>query len=628
MATHDLFFYGTLVHPKILARVTGHSGANLTTCEALLPNHTRHHVIGEDYPAVVSLSLGRAIIGRELTAEDSRVQGSLVRGLTDQDIAYLDEFEGDEYVRTQVQVVPSLDPSVTPVHAETYIWMAPASRLTPSLWNFQDFLQQSAHRWVGETGKSNEYYGEVGRRRAMGGHITPKETEGHEYEQFGTAFGKKWWNFQEGYLNLNHGSYGVAPRPVIDSFRAYQDESNSNPDRFMRMTYTPELFRLRGRLSELVNCDTSDIVMVANVTSGVNTVLRSLTTQWQKGDKLLYFSTTIYNACSASLQWIVDSHPHLSLSLLPVPVTYPLFHASLISILKSTISAANKEGGGKIRLALFDAISSNPGVVVPWREIVSVCQKEGILSLVDAAHEIGQMPVVLRTSKPDFWVSNCHKWLMCHRGAAVLYVDKKHQPLIHSIPTGHYYRTSPMTPQDFQNEFDWNGTIDCSAFLSVHAALDFRRNICGGEERITKYCHQLAVEGGEVVAKGLGTEAMQNQDLEKDGDLIANMVNVRLPLNDSTDSSLTDSEHHALLIKKLTWIHQQQFADGLTYVPAFIHDKKPWIRLSAQVYNGLSEFEAIVPLLKGLCERVNKGDWEEKDPEEVAKEEGVDLVKE
>ncbi|SCV74695.1 BQ2448_7724 [Microbotryum intermedium] len=661
MATHDLFFYGTLVHPKILARVTGHPGANLTTCDALLPNHTRHHVIGEgdfslrishcsaeadsrpycrcaDYPAVVSVSLGRTIIGRELTAEESRVQGSLVRGLTDEDIAYLDEFEGDEYIRSQVQVIPSLDPSVAPVTAETYIWIAPASRLTPTLWSFKEFLQQSAHRWVGESGENNEYYGEVDRRRAMGDQITPKEKEGQEFESFGKAFGKKWWNFQEGYTNLNHGSYGAAPRPVVDSFRAYQDESNSNPDRFMRMTYAPELFRLRGRLSDVINCDNSDIVMVANATSGVNAVLRSLTTQWQKGDILLYFSKTIYNACSASLQWIVDSHPHLSLSLLPVPVAYPLSHTALISALKSTIAAANQEGGGKIRLALFDAISSNPGVVVPWREIVSICREEGILSLVDAAHEIGQMPVDLRSSRPDFWVSNCHKWLMCHRGAALLYVDKKHQPLIHSIPTGHYYRTSPMTSQEFQNEFEWNGTIDYSAFLSIHAVLDFRSNICGGEKRITKYCHELAVKGGQVVAQGLATEVMQNQDPEKDGDLIANMfcfgeflplqVNVRLPLTAATDSDLTDSEQHGLLSKKLTWIHQQQLADGSTYLPGFIHDKKPWIRISAQVYNEIAEFEAIVPILGGLCERVNKGDWEKKDAEEVANEEGVDLVKE
>lgn len=60
--------------------------------------------------------------------------------------------------------------------------------------------------------------------------------------------------------------------------------------------------------------------------------------------------------------------------------------------------------------------------------------------LVDAAHNIGQLPVSLRTVEPDFWISNCHKWLLAHRGCAVLYVNKRLQHLVHSIPISHYYK--------------------------------------------------------------------------------------------------------------------------------------------------------------------------------------------
>lgn len=67
----------------------------------------------------------------------------------------------------------------------------------------------------------------------------------------------------------------------------------------------------------------------------------------------------------------------------------------------------------------------------------------------------------------------------------------------------------------------WNGTCDWSPFLSTLAALDFRKSI-GGEERITEYCHNLAVEGGELIAKILGTEVMRNA--EGGDELIANMA--------------------------------------------------------------------------------------------------------
>lgn len=76
---------------------------------------------------------------------------------------------------------------------------------------------------------------------------------------------------------------------------------------------------------------------------------------------------------------------------------------------------------------------------MPWERIVQLCKEHDALSLVDAAHHLGQLPVDLGHVRPDFWVSvsvcsllwcrvphmleahrmmfltlmqNCHKWLM------------------------------------------------------------------------------------------------------------------------------------------------------------------------------------------------------------------------
>ena len=61
----------------------------------------------------------------------------------------------------------------------------------------------------------------------------------------------------------------------------------------MRLEYEIQLIELRIRLAEFVDCDTDDLVIVPNATMGVNTALMSLTNEWQKGDKLLYFDTTM-----------------------------------------------------------------------------------------------------------------------------------------------------------------------------------------------------------------------------------------------------------------------------------------------------------------------------------------------
>ncbi|ORY56810.1 pyridoxal phosphate-dependent transferase [Leucosporidium creatinivorum] len=608
--SRSLFFYGTLVHPSILARVIGNDGAHLTTDDAILEGHTRHHVVGEDYPAVVAASAGKAIMGRELTAEEGRVQGSLVSGLTDKDVALLDEFEGNEYTRSSVTVTLSSETA----QGEVYLWSDPLSRLSASIWTFEEFLRESAHRWVGAEGEKRGEYAEVDRRRAMGGFITPtgvREVEQKalraekEYEPFGKSLREKYWTFEKGWVNLNHGSYGSAPKPVIDACRAISERSEAAPDRFMRLEYMEQLKDARRRLAEFVHCDTDDLVVVNNATTGVNDVLRSLTNSWEKGDKLLYYSTTIYNACSASLQYIVDTHPHLNLSLVPVQLAYPVSHADVLEATRKAIDEANAAGGGKVRLGFFDAISSNPGVVVPWEELVKLCRSKGVLSLVDAAHQIGQLPVNLRASQPDFWVSNCHKWLLAHRSCAVLYIAKEHQHLIHAVPTGHYYRKregpSPNGEPAWVPEFEWNGTIDFSPFLATAAALDFRRDVLGGEDRINAYCHKLAIDGGELTAKVLGTETMRNK--EGEGELVAHMINVRLPIDVPPSSFSADEK-----TKLVEFFFSTQALEHKTTVPIWVHRDLWWTRLSAQVYNDLADFEYVAEVLKSVCKRVNEGE--------------------
>lgn len=64
-----------------------------------------------------------------------------------------------------------------------------------------------------------------------------------------------------------------------------------------------------------------------------------------------------YGACLSTLQFIVDTHPHLSLSLVAIPLVYPLSHDALVAATERVIEEENCKGNGRIRLALFDAIS-------------------------------------------------------------------------------------------------------------------------------------------------------------------------------------------------------------------------------------------------------------------------------
>ncbi|KAH8118220.1 hypothetical protein DFH11DRAFT_1503906 [Phellopilus nigrolimitatus] len=187
------FFYGTLLHPRVLKRVIGNDGTHLRICPAILLEHTRHRIKECDYPGVVPYEKSRELFNHDLAREERSVRGNLVTGLSKEDIELLDVFEGDEYMRQKVQVHPlgPLEPLNDPsdtivsntsaplpapedlsarVEADVYIWIAPTTLLVPELWSYEVFIRDSEYKWVGPS-EDRESYAEVDRRREMNGVI-------------------------------------------------------------------------------------------------------------------------------------------------------------------------------------------------------------------------------------------------------------------------------------------------------------------------------------------------------------------------------------------------------------------------------------------------------------------------
>ena len=82
------------------------------------------------------------------------------------------------------------------------------------------------------------------------------------------------------------GSYGTLPLPVLQDSEERAREVEKNPDRFMRVTYTPLLKESRNKVAQFLEVDTDEIVLVPNATHGVNTVLRNFI--WNKDDVIIF----------------------------------------------------------------------------------------------------------------------------------------------------------------------------------------------------------------------------------------------------------------------------------------------------------------------------------------------------
>ncbi len=221
-----------------------------------------------------------------------------------------------------------------------------------------------------------------------------------------TAFGRQMRDahflFAPSYNPLNHGSFGTYPKYVQKRLRECQALSEARPDSFVRYEIPNMLAKSRAAIASYLGVPKDETVLLPNTTTATNVVLRNL--KFEEGDAVIHLST-IYGAADKTLESIMETTPVQSVN---VPVQYPISDDDLVESFKGSIKTA-KEDGQKVRIAVFDTISSMPGVRVPWERLVDVCKQEDVLSFVDGAHGVGHIKLDLTRARPDFFVSNLHK---------------------------------------------------------------------------------------------------------------------------------------------------------------------------------------------------------------------------
>ncbi|KAF7374863.1 Phosphoric monoester hydrolase [Mycena sanguinolenta] len=176
MAPISAFFYGTLMHPKILTRVIHNDGSHLQICQAVLLKYTRHKVKFADYPGIVPYSQSHVFFDQELDRDACSVRGTMVTGLTKTDLQFLDIFEGDTPWSASPTTgcspphpppLPSDADLPEAVEVDTYVFNE-IGRLMSEIWDFDDFVTKNAWKWFDSGARDNPDFTEVDRRQAEG----------------------------------------------------------------------------------------------------------------------------------------------------------------------------------------------------------------------------------------------------------------------------------------------------------------------------------------------------------------------------------------------------------------------------------------------------------------------------
>lgn len=370
---------------------------------------------------------------------------------------------------------------------------------------------------------------------------------------------------------LNHGSFGACPKQVLEFQQGLRSQLEHEPLRFFGREWEPLLDDARSKLAAFVGADVRDLVFVPNATTGVNSVLRSLT--FSPEDEILTTNHE-YNACRNALDFIASrTGARVVVAKVPFPIDSP----------QQVIAAVIERVSPKTRLALLDHVTSQTGLIFPILELVKELQQRGVDTLVDGAHAPGMIPLDLREIGATYYTGNCHKWLCAPKGAAFLYVRRDKQSEIRPLTISHGTNSPRTDKTRFQLEFDWTGTDDPTAYMCVPEAIAFMGSLLpGGWTELRQQNHQLVLQGRRLLCEALEVQPPCPEEM------IGSMAVVPLPAMLENRDFMT--------------VHDELFDKFGIQVQVMPWQEKPrlLVRISAQIYNTLEQYEYLAKVLKGL----------------------------
>jgi isopenicillin-N epimerase len=373
------------------------------------------------------------------------------------------------------------------------------------------------------------------------------------------------WPLDPDVLYLNHGTVGATPRRVLARQQAIRDEMERQPSRFLLRECSglagaprsePTLMRkAAAEVAAFFGCDGDDLAFVDNATTGVNAVLQSL--DLEAGDEILVTNHT-YGAVVKAAAFF--SH-RAGARLIKVAVPFPRFDRG------EMLDSVSKALTPRTRLAILDHVTSESALVMPLAEMAATCHRRGVRVLGDGAHAPGAIPVEIPALGVDWYTANLHKWAWAPRSCGILWAAPARQASLHPAVI------SWGLGQGFTREFDWVGTRDPSPWLAAPEGIALMREL--GTGAVQGWNHGLAWQAAHLLCDRWGTRC----------DIVAastgTMATVPLPAEMGASDQEAARLRDALLYEESIEVQMHAWGGRL------------WVRVSAQIYNEISDFERL-----------------------------------
>jgi isopenicillin-N epimerase len=373
-----------------------------------------------------------------------------------------------------------------------------------------------------------------------------------------TADSRSLFLLEPGLVYLNHGGFGATPKDVLDEKRRILVEVERNPVEIFQHNLRARWHAVVEKIAARFSLDADSVAIVDNATDGITAILRSLSLK--AGDEILVTSMT-YGAIIMAAGHIGGKQgAKVKLADLSFPDPDPA----------QCIEAVTQALTPRTRIAIFDHITSPTALVMPLGCMIAACHRRGVPVLVDGAHAPGQIALDIPVLGADWYVGNLHKWYFVPRGCGFLWAaPERRNGLMPNVLSwdGAY---------PFPSNFAWTGTRDPSNWLTVPKAFDFMDRF--GESAVRQHNHKLIREGVNFLASMWGFRVTTPDAMTASMTLVPAPDGLPYP---ATDRGRAQFEFD--LSDKFNIVVNPSFANG----------RKICLRITAQIYNGIEDYEKL-----------------------------------
>jgi isopenicillin-N epimerase len=391
------------------------------------------------------------------------------------------------------------------------------------------------------------------------------------------------WSLQPGVTYLNHGSFGPSPNSVIAARHEWMRRLEAEPMDFFVRQLENHLDGAREKLGAFVGTRGSNLLFVDNATVGMNIVARSFSLA--TGDEVLASDHEYGAVLRIWRQTCANRSARLVVQRLP----------ERLESAEQVVDALFSGVTDRTKLLVVSHVTSPTAIILPIEEICRRARQRGLPVCVDGPHAPAAVPIEIDRLGCDYYTASCHKWLSAPFGSGFLFVHPRRQQQLEP-PIVSWGKSLSGRAPNWHDEFDWSGTRDYSAFLTIPDAIEFFEQIPNAGKSATNasdsptgvklfrsYSHELARYARQRIVELTGLAPIIPDSTEWYGSMIA------LPLPDSVAET---AEGHMHPLQTRLWEKHR------IEVPVINWRGRRWIRVSCHLYNDRSDIDRLVDALQ------------------------------